>query len=250
MSMKGEAGLRLAIHWIQQALISAFEDNCPLQPIRKGKKSLRWTRGLELLRREVRRLFNRCRAKNKPHSWELYREVQRRYRKEVRKASRETWRSFVSSVNDLPRAARIHRALSRGSKIRLGSLVAPSGLRMQSEEETLDLFLATHFPGSICAEGGVVPASAGHTNRLDWQVAAKVVTYRRVEWAIDSFASYKSPGVDRIFLVLLQQGWEVLIPYLIKIFRACLVTGYVPTVWRQVKVVFIPKTSRNSLLWT
>jgi hypothetical protein len=40
MSMKYEAGLGLAIHWIQQALISAFEDNCHLQPIRKGRKSL------------------------------------------------------------------------------------------------------------------------------------------------------------------------------------------------------------------
>jgi hypothetical protein len=83
---------------------------------------------------------------------ELYREAQRRYRKEVRKASRETWRSFVSSVNDLPRAARIPRALSRDSKIKLGSSVAPSGLCMQSEGETLDLPLATHFPGSICVE--------------------------------------------------------------------------------------------------
>jgi hypothetical protein len=53
MSMKDEAGLGLAIHWIQQALISAFEDKCPLRPIRKGRKSLRWTLELELLRREV-----------------------------------------------------------------------------------------------------------------------------------------------------------------------------------------------------
>jgi hypothetical protein len=30
MSMKDEAGLGLATHWIQQALVSAFEDNCPL----------------------------------------------------------------------------------------------------------------------------------------------------------------------------------------------------------------------------
>jgi len=53
MSMKDEAGLGLAIHWMQQALVSAFEANCPLRPIRKGRKSLRWTRELELLRREV-----------------------------------------------------------------------------------------------------------------------------------------------------------------------------------------------------
>jgi hypothetical protein len=52
--------------------------------------------------------------------------------------------------------------------------------------------------------------------------------------------------MDGIFPALLQEEWEVLIPYLIRIFRACLVTGYVPAMWRQVKVVFIPKPGRNS----
>jgi acetyl esterase/lipase len=83
MSMKDEAGLGLAVHWVQQALISPFEANCPLRPVKKGRKSLRWTSELESLRREVRQLFNKCRGDNNPQSWELYREAQRRYRKEV-----------------------------------------------------------------------------------------------------------------------------------------------------------------------
>jgi hypothetical protein len=110
MSMKNKAGLGLAVHWLQQVLISADEGNCPLRPAKKGKKSLRWTTEIESLRREVRRLLNRCWANNKSHSWELYREAQWRYRKEVRKASKETWRTFHSSVQDLPRSARLHRA--------------------------------------------------------------------------------------------------------------------------------------------
>ena len=73
-----------------------------------------------------------------------------------------------------------------------------------------------------------------------------MVTYRRVEWAIDSFVSYKSPGVDGIFPALLQQAREVVIPYLVRIFRACQAIGYVPAIWRQVKVVFIHKPDRNS----
>jgi len=77
-------------------------------------------------------------------------------------------------------------------------------------------------------------------------VAAKILTYRRVEWTIDSFSPYKSPGADGIFLALLQEGREVLIPCLIRIFRACLATGYVPSTWRQVKVVFIPKPGKNN----
>jgi hypothetical protein len=50
-------------------------------------------------------------------SWELYREAQRWYRGEVPKASKETWRSFCGSINNLPRAARIHKALSGTLKL-------------------------------------------------------------------------------------------------------------------------------------
>ena len=128
MNTEDEAGVGLAVHWIQLALISAYEDNCSLRQVRRGRKCLRWTLELESLRREVRRLFNRCWANNNSHSWEFYREAQRRYRKEVRKASKETRRTFCSSINDLPKTARLHRALSRDPKIRLGSLVAPSGV--------------------------------------------------------------------------------------------------------------------------
>jgi hypothetical protein len=246
MNMKDEAGLGLAVHWVQQALISAYEDNCPLRPIKKGRKSLRWTSGLESLRTDVRRLFNKCQADNNPHSWELYREAQRKYRNEVQKASKATGSTFCSSVNDLPRSARLHRAPSRDPKIRLGSLVAPSGGCTESEGEIMDLLLATHFPNSVITERGEVPAAACCAKCLDWRVAAGIVTYRRVRWATDSIAPYKSPGMDRIFPALLQEGRKVLTPYLVKIFRACLGTGYIPAIWRQVKVVFIPKPAWNS----
>jgi hypothetical protein len=49
----------------------------------------------------------------------------------------------------------------------------------------------------------------------DWRLAARVVFYRRVEWAIDSFAQSKSPGMDGISQALLQEGWEAVIPYLV-----------------------------------
>jgi hypothetical protein len=129
MDMKSEAGLGLAIHWLQQALISACEDNCHLRPVKMDKQSLKWTNELESLRKGVRRLLNRCRSGKDLHSWDLYREAQRNYQKEVRKASRDAWRAFYSSTDDLPKSARLHKALSRDPKIKLGSLVAPSGRR-------------------------------------------------------------------------------------------------------------------------
>jgi len=53
--MKDEAGLGLVIDWFQQALISAYEDNYPLKPVKTGRQ---WTVELESLRRGVRPLFN------------------------------------------------------------------------------------------------------------------------------------------------------------------------------------------------
>jgi hypothetical protein len=76
MDITDEARLGLAVHWVQEGLISAYEENCPLRPVKRGRKSLRWTSELESLRREVRRLFNRYRTNNNSRSWELYRETQ------------------------------------------------------------------------------------------------------------------------------------------------------------------------------
>ena len=82
--------------------------------------------------------------------------------------------------------------------------------------------------------------------RVDGRVAARIITYRRVEWVIDSFVPYKCPGMDGIFPLLPQEGRRILIPYLVRNFRTCLATGYVPALWRQTKVVFIHKHGRSS----
>jgi hypothetical protein len=68
MDMKSEAGLGFAIHWFQQALFSAYEDNCPLRQVKMGRQSLKWATKLESLGNGMRRLFNKCRSGKDPHS--------------------------------------------------------------------------------------------------------------------------------------------------------------------------------------
>jgi hypothetical protein len=96
MNTGNEAGLGLAINWIQHVLITAYEDNCPLRLVKTGRSSLKWTVEFESIRRGVRRFFNNSGRDQNQRSWELYREAQRIYRKEVGKASKETWRPSVA----------------------------------------------------------------------------------------------------------------------------------------------------------
>jgi hypothetical protein len=77
MNIGNEEGLGLAMQWVQHALITAYEDNCPLRPVKTARSSLKWTAELQSLRRGVRRLFNNSQRDQNPHSWEFYKEAQR-----------------------------------------------------------------------------------------------------------------------------------------------------------------------------
>jgi hypothetical protein len=78
MNMRDGTGMGLAVHCVQQALISAY-DNCTLRPVKTGRQSLKWTSELVSLRSRVTMLFNKCRTDKNPHSWELHREAQQIY---------------------------------------------------------------------------------------------------------------------------------------------------------------------------
>jgi len=43
MNTKDDGRLGLAILFVQQALISAYEHKCPLKPVTTGVHSLKWT---------------------------------------------------------------------------------------------------------------------------------------------------------------------------------------------------------------
>jgi hypothetical protein len=70
-------------------------------------------------------------------------------------------------------------------------------------------------------------------------VAAKVVSYIRVEWAIDSFAPIQKsrngqhiPGHAAGRMESAAAGrLESAVPYLVRNFCACLSTVYVPAMW-------------------
>jgi selenocysteine lyase/cysteine desulfurase len=73
--MADEAGMGLALNWVQHALVTAYENNCPVRPVKPSSTSLRWTARLESLRRNIRRLFNKSRREQIALNRELHREA-------------------------------------------------------------------------------------------------------------------------------------------------------------------------------
>jgi hypothetical protein len=59
-----------------------------------------------------------------------------------------------------------------------------------------------------------------------------------------SFQPYKSPGMDGIMHIMLQQGFGLLAGKLLMLLRASIALGYIPMSWRHTTVVFIPKPGK------
>jgi hypothetical protein len=120
-----------------------------------------------------------------------------------------------------------------------------------TEKQTLEELLRVHFPGSETIMepfGGwdglelELPKRTG--SRGDWALSRRIVSYDKLKWAVFSFQPYKSPGMDGIMPIMLQQGFELLAGKCLKLLRASLAIGYITMSWRHTRVVFIPKPGK------
>jgi hypothetical protein len=65
----------------------------------------------------------------------------------------------------------------------------------------------------------------------------KVISYNKLKWAVFLFQPYKSPGIDGIMPIMLQQGFELFTSKLLMLLRASLALGYIPMGWSKIRVV-------------
>ena len=241
--------LETAARQFQDTIVSIYNENCPLTVRQNTRNISWWNQDLAERRKKVRRLFN---AAKKSGNWTDYKRNLTDYNKALRQAKRESWRRHCEEIEKAPECARLHRVLSKDRQSAIGSIQLENGEYTSTERSTLEELLRVHFPGSeIILEppGGwdglelELPKWKG--SREDWAFSRRVISYEKLKWAIFSFQPYKSPGIDGIMPIMLQQGFELLAGKLLMLLRASLALGYIPMSWRHIRVVFIPKPGKS-----
>jgi len=100
--------------------------------------------------------------------------------------------------------------------------------------------LETHFPGCKLMEEAHQDSFTRWSFKFHRQEVGDIVTEDRIQWAISTMAPYKSPGQDGIYPELLQKGLQSLLYPLCKIYRASMSLVYIPKIWREARVAFLP----------
>ena len=161
----------------------------------------------------------------------------------MRKAKKNSWKSLCEEVESTKATSRLHKMLSKEHQSTIGSMKKPDGSYTNSIKETMEFMTDVHFPGRTISwtehENGETLGS------YDDHEHSSLITEENVKWAIKSFKSFKSPGVDGIFPALLQRACDLIMNPLIVMFQCSLRLGYIPFGWCKARVTFIPKAGKR-----
>ena len=256
--MFNTAMLENNVHRLTKALTGAFMCACPGR-INTPKRNHWWNKELEKLKLETRKLYriakNSRGTPTEGEKWLSLRKSRNAYTREIRRAQSNAWINFCESIEGATATSKLHKLLAKDPAKGPGILKTQNGDYTKSAEEAAKLLLDTHFPGNVPENGTAqcrcVQCTDAELATLDSSIAANaaqhrnIISYERVKWALHSFDKYKSPGYDGIYPIMLQKGWNIIGKYIVDIYKACLTLGYVPNIWKEVKVTFIPKPGKD-----
>ena len=237
-SIDDKSSLDSAVVSLTKALADATEKSC-MKTIRKGKaKPAWWNAEIAEKRKECRKLFNEAKVYG---NWSTYKSSCNKFKNLVRKAKRQSWRKYCSGIENSSETSRLRKILSLNPTIPT-YIQKTDGSWTTSSKDILEVLMETHFPG--CKELDTLPRENLNTDVQD--ISGIPITQDRIRWAVKSFSPFKSPGPDGIIPADLQNNIDLLLPWLMKIFKACLQLSHVPSIWTTYKIVFIPKGGKTS----
>ncbi|XP_075157547.1 uncharacterized protein LOC142230805 [Haematobia irritans] len=243
-----------AAYDVEDWLTRSFCKSCPISRPRNSKHMDWWNKDLMNLRKQSRKLYNAARKYATEQLWNEYRACLKEYKKETRKARRNDFVRVIEELSSIKDTARLRELLSKQPRF-TGNLQRTEGNWTESPEETIDLLLGTHFPE---CEFDRIPALCGLKDHIGAiEEISRIITRDSIRWALNSFGSYKSPGMDRIYPCMLQESFDLLCDSYIELFSASLrVNAKYDELWKerwtssegceQTKLIWNDKSNTNS----
>lgn len=236
------------VNTLTHKIVKVFHKTCPLSKTSNKQHKPWWNTTLKDERRAVRKLYNKAKSlrvgtPERITLFDSYYSQLRTYKNNMQRAKRVSWQAYCESVEDTTDAARLRKVLSKTNSTL--SYIQDSNKNWTiSSKETLDLLIDTHFPGNI----EIIDTTKQYMSYTTTELIniPDIISTQKVKWAIMSHKPYKSPGTDGIYPILLQTIVDKITPIFTNIFTACLTLGYIPDLWKEVKVSFIPKAGKPS----
>ena len=116
-----------------------------------------------------------------------------------------------------------------------------------SPRETLDNLMDMHFIESVkTGEDDEVMAMPIRMSTDERSLEfVEYINVQKVIASLGSFGPYKAAGPDEFKPIILQNLTSRFLDYVTELYKIVVLTGYAPSTWRAMKVIFLPKAGKD-----
>ena len=144
--------------------------------------------------------------------------------------------------------ARLVEIIRRNETVRVNHAIKHNGEFTRSPLKTLNYLLDILSPGSQQTKNRATRSDLVDNPFMrpeDTEMIANICSFEHMEAAINKFQPFKPSGLDGLYPVLLQKGWNQLKEYYLVIFQAFLRHSYVPLAWKEGTGIFLQKPGKE-----
>jgi hypothetical protein len=193
-----------SVAFLQNAITTGLDAVAKLTPYRPKKSIfLWWNLDQDQLRKLTCRAHDYARRNPSEERWQAYRKLCREFGTQCGQARQKSWQQFTEDQVSPKEAARLHPILQRHAYNKLGLLTKDDGTLADSQEESYQILMKEHFPGSTLLTAkdpeGMGPDPMGATGKYNHPVLVKPrswINHESLDLALKLFGKHKCPGPD------------------------------------------------------
>ena len=226
---------------------SALDKACPLRPVKPTPIESEWYgEDLRYLHNRVKRKYLAYRHHKSARKRKSYVKAKRSYERACRKGKRSAWRLFVESTPNETNMPALFRIAQKRDKRSINTLRRQDGTLTEPGEETIRELTNVHFPAAQQGSPSVMPnltkiMTADLNDKYnDW------INPDLVRRSLKMFKAKKAAGPDGLKPWVFKYLPDNAISTLTIIYKACIALSHTPKLWRETKVIFLPKLGKDN----
>ena len=238
------------VHSLYKGINYALNKACPLRPSKAEDHNLKWwssklsSESKKLNKQH--RIAKRCKTLTETVKLKI---MKNKFKKMCRKEKKTCWRKFTFNIKENDRMASLAKTLQNKERSKLYTLRKPDGSMTEPGQETLNLLFQTHFPASVTLRQVQYRSNRfAHLQSSSSYISQTCDYWLNVELlnkAFKKFNKKKSPGPDGLKPIIFDFLPENVKRLLVFLFKCCVHFHYTPVLWKDTKVIFIPKPGKD-----
>ena len=236
---------RLLDRWYE-VVNSALDEACPMREARPQPDDMDWYgEDQRYLHNRTKRKYVRYRRSANPRKRKTFLKAKKAYASVCRKAKKLAWRLFIEKTPNESDMSTLFKIAQKRDKRSINTLRKSDGSLTDPGADTIAELASVHFPAATMG----VPRpkyNAGKKFTLKELEDRYVwITPELTRRSLRMFRPNKAAGPDGLKPVVFKYLPQNAIDTLTIIFKACAALAHTPKVWRDTRVIFLPKPGKD-----